>query len=47
MMENKTEMLEVELTEGAGQLFGERITNGIGVTNPFALDDLYRLLTNR
>ncbi len=47
MVQYETETLEVEMAQCAGQLFGERITNGIGVTNPFALHDFNCLLVNR
>lgn len=47
MVQYETETLEVEMAECAGQLFGERITNGIGMTYPFALHDFNCLLANR
>ena len=47
MVQNESEMLKVELAQGAGQLFGQRIAHRIRVTDPFALYDFNRLLTDR
>ena len=47
MVENETEMVEVKSAKCGGEPLGERVTNGIGMTNTFALYNLDWLLADR
>jgi hypothetical protein len=47
VVENETELVEVELAQRAGKPLGQRIANSIGMADALALDNLDRLLADR